>query len=92
MVWRARRRGDVPGQWAIITEDSLKTQAKGVTGSIRFDDIAVLGKRECGCLTVVDSRGRSATVDPDDWVRRKDLADRITARVPAELVRTFPSH
>jgi hypothetical protein len=91
-VWRARRRGDMPGQWAILTEDSLKTQAKGATGSIRFDDLAVLGRRECGCLDLVDSRGRSATVDPTDWVRGKDLLDRIVARVPAEIVRTFPSH
>ena len=91
-IWRARRRGDVPGQWAILAEDSLKTQMQGVTGSIRFDDLAVLGRRECGCLALVDSRGRSATVDPTDWVRGKDLLDRIVARVPAEIVRTFPSH
>ncbi len=91
-VWRARRRGDMPGQWAILTEDSLKTQAKGETGSIRLDDIAVLGRHECGCLALVDSRGRSATVDPTDWLRGKDLVDRIVARVPAEIVRTFPSH
>jgi len=91
-IWRARRRGDMPGQWAILTEDSVKTQEKGETGSIRFDDLAVLGRRECGCLDLVDSRGRSATIDPTDWVQGKDLLDRIVARVPAEIVRTFPSH
>jgi predicted Zn-dependent peptidase len=91
-IWRARRRGDMPGQWAILTEDSLKTQEKGDTGSIRFDDLAVLGRRECGCLALIDSRGRSATVDPTDWVRGNDLIDRLVARVPSEIVRAFPSH
>lgn len=91
-VWRGARRAATAGMYATLTDEALKAQKKADTAAIRFDDIVLVGRHGCGCLAIVDSRGRNATLDPEDWRDGPALIEAFLGRVPAELVRAFPSH
>jgi hypothetical protein len=50
------------------------------------------GDRPCGCLTLVDSQGRSIEFQADNWKRLKSLKRRMIEILDPALIRTFPKH
>lgn len=90
--WRGKMRGDASGVRVTVNDGLLTTRSRVGTGSIQLRELVVLGHRTCGCLDLIDSRGRYAQVDPDDWYRGKSLATAILAETQPEVIRAFPSH
>lgn len=50
------------------------------------------GDRPCGCLTLVDSQGRSIEFQADSWKLLKSLRRRMIEILDPALIRTFPKH
>lgn len=91
-TWRGKVRGDMAKYRATVSDGLVVTRSRLGDSAIRLDDLVMLGRRGCGCLQLVDFRGRCARIDPDDWYRGKSLAAAIIASVNPEIVRALPSH
>jgi hypothetical protein len=76
----------------IVTDTALFNVEAARTRRILFEDIVMAGDRPCGCLTLVDDRGRSIEFQADDWKRLKSLKRRVIEILDPALVRTFPRH
>jgi hypothetical protein len=76
----------------IVTDTALFNIEAGRTRRILFEDIVMAGDRSCGCLTLVDSQGRSIEFQADNWKRVKSLKRRLIETLDPTLVRIFPKH
>jgi len=91
-VWRSRRSGDMAGCYLSHTEEHLLLQAYGEVRRLAFSEIVAVGERGCGCLELVDYRGRNAAIDPEDWHRGKELVAAVLSKCPSGITREYPSH
>ena len=73
-----------------LTPKHLLKRESGKTRSIALADIAVVGNRSCGCIALLDRRGRTAELPMDDWKRGKKLRAALLSAFPAEVIRAFP--
>jgi hypothetical protein len=73
-----------------LTETHLLKLDSGKTKSIRLADIVLVGDRSCGCMCLMDRRGRSTEVHTDDWKNSKKLRRKLLNAFPAGIVRQFP--
>ena len=73
-----------------LTPSRLVKRKAGKTRSINLLDLAVVGNRQCGCISLMDRRGRSTEIVLDDWKRAKRLRRALLGSFPAEIVREFP--
>ena len=74
-----------------ITPTRLMMRESGKTKSIHREEIAVVGDRNCGCICLVDRRGRTGEIDVDEWKGGKKLRTRLLEAFPASTVRPFPA-
>ncbi|GAA1734777.1 M16 family metallopeptidase [Aeromicrobium alkaliterrae] len=93
-AYRSRRLGgDLPsGLTLTLGEDRLALVGRGESRSVDLRDVILVGHHECGCLALLDSRGRVAKLDPDDWRKSARLRATVLDLFDPSLVRTFPSH
>lgn len=73
-----------------LTADRLLKRSKGNTTSIALADVVVVGDRSCGCVALMDSRGRSTEFDATEWKKGKKLRRALLGAFPVEAVRSFP--
>jgi predicted Zn-dependent peptidase len=73
-----------------LTADHLLRRSKGKTALIALADVVVVGHRSCGCVALMDSRGRSTEFDVAEWKKGKKLREALLQAFPAEKVRPFP--
>jgi predicted Zn-dependent peptidase len=73
-----------------LTPTHLMTHASGKTKTIFLADIAVVGDRSCGCISLMDHRGRSSDLIMDEWKSSKKLRRQLLAAFPPEIIRAFP--
>jgi hypothetical protein len=85
-AWRHKRSKTV--MWFSATH--LLKRESGKTKSIALADVAVVGNRNCGCISLLDRRGRTAELSMDDWRQGKKLRKALLSAFPAEVIRTFP--
>ena len=76
----------------IVTDNALFNVEAARTRRILFEDVVMVGDRPCGCLTLVDYRGRSIELQAGNWKRMKSLKRRLIEVVDPSLVRIFPKH
>jgi hypothetical protein len=73
-----------------ITETHLLKLESGKTKSIKLSDVVLVGDRSCGCISLLDWRGRSTELPTDEWKGGKTLRRELLNLFPAEIVRAFP--
>jgi hypothetical protein len=73
-----------------LTPTHLMAQTSGKTKTIFLADIAVVGDRSCGCISLMDRRGRSCDLNMDEWKAGKKLRRRLLEAFPPEIIRSFP--
>jgi predicted Zn-dependent peptidase len=73
-----------------LTPTHLMTHASGKTKSIFLADVAVVGDRSCGCISLMDQRGRSCDLNMDEWKAGKKLRRQLLEAFPPEIIRSFP--
>lgn len=73
-----------------ITETHLLRLESGKTTSIKLSDVVLVGNRSCGCISLMDWRGRSTELHTDDWKGGKTLRRELLNLFPTEIVRAFP--
>jgi hypothetical protein len=66
------------------------THTSGKTKTIFLADIAVVGDRSCGCISLMDQRGRSSDLNMDEWKAGKKLRRQLLEAFPPEIIRSFP--
>jgi hypothetical protein len=66
------------------------SRASGKTKTISLTDVAVVGDRSCGCISLMDQRGRSSDLNMDEWKASKKLRKRLLEAFPREIIRSFP--
>jgi len=86
---RWRHKSSKAAIW--ITPTRLMMRESGKTKSIHREEIAVVGDRNCGCICLVDRRGRTGEIDVDEWKGGKKLRTRLLEAFPASTVRPFPA-
>lgn len=92
-TFRARRFGDAPsGARLTVTSGALRLRGRDLQLAVDLTDVVLVGHRGCGCLDLVDSRGRVAKLDPDDWRKGDDLRDGLLERFGPDRVRRLPAH
>lgn len=73
-----------------LTRTHLWRRKSGKTKSIELADIVLVGHRNCGCISMTDSRGRHEELPTEVWKRGKKLKQTLLAAFPVETVRMFP--
>ena len=73
-----------------ITPTRLMMRNSGKTMSIHLEDIAVVGDRSCGCISLTDRRGRTGEIDVDEWKGGQKLRRKLLEAFTASIVRSFP--
>jgi hypothetical protein len=73
-----------------LTPTHLMTRTSGKTKTIFLADIAVVGDRSCGCISLMDQRGRSSDLNMDEWKAGKKLRRQLLEAFPPEIIRSFP--
>jgi hypothetical protein len=73
-----------------LTETHLLKLETGKTKSIKLTDVVLVGDRSCGCISLMDRRGRSTEVHTDDWKASKKLRRKLLGAFPTDIVREFP--
>jgi predicted Zn-dependent peptidase len=86
--WRSKHSNDT----LLVGHEALFKIAGAGTRQIAFKDIALVGDRACGCLTLVDYQGRSVEFQTDDWKRLKSLKTLLLGVFDPAIVRQFPKH
>jgi hypothetical protein len=76
----------------IVTNTTLFKIEAARTRRILFEDVVMAGDRSCGCLTLVDSNGRSIEFQANDWKRLKSLKRRLLESLEPGLIQNFPKH
>ena len=86
--WRGKETKDV----LVIADRALLKITKKYSDQILFSDIVLVGDRSCGCVVLVDSRGRSVEFTGDDWKHLKSLKRALLNKFDRSIVREFPKH
>jgi hypothetical protein len=73
-----------------LTDTHLVKHRPGKTKAIKLDDVALVGDRSCGCVALMDKRGRSTEIDVDQWKNSKKLRKALLNSFPTEIIRPFP--
>lgn len=73
-----------------LTKTHLLKQESGKTKSIRLADIVLVGDRSCGCVSLLDRRGRTTEIHTDGWKDSKKLRRKLLGIFSTEIVRDFP--
>jgi predicted Zn-dependent peptidase len=73
-----------------LTPTHLLRHDSGKTKAISLADVVVVGDRSCGCISLMDRRGRSSELSMDDWKANKKLRRTLLAAFPPEIIRSFP--
>lgn len=60
-----------------IPPTRLMMRDSGKTMSIHLEDIAVVGDRSCGCISLIDRPGRTREIDVDEWKGGKKLRSKL---------------
>lgn len=89
---RSRWQGRDGKNTLIVTDQALFNAEAGRTRRILFADIVMVGDHPCGCLTLIDHRGRSIEFQADKWKHLKSLKRCLIEVLDPALVRTFPKH
>lgn len=84
--WRSKRSKAA----LTLTETHLLKLESGKTKSIKLADVILVGDRSCGCICLMDRRGRNTDVRTDDWKGGKKLRRELLSAFPADIVRQFP--
>ncbi|MFC7848647.1 hypothetical protein ACFUTU_09245 [Arthrobacter sp. NPDC057388] len=74
----------------VLTPTHLMSQNSGKTKTISLADVAVVGDRSCGCISLMDQRGRSSDLNMDEWKAGKKLRKQLLDAFPPEIIRPFP--
>ncbi|MFF2318299.1 hypothetical protein ACFVTE_18780 [Arthrobacter sp. NPDC058097] len=74
----------------VLTPTHLMSQTSRKTKTISLADVAVVGDRSCGCLSLMDQRGRSIDLNMDEWKAGKKLRKQLLEAFPREVIRPFP--
>jgi len=85
-VWRHKYSEELV--W--LTATHLWRRNQGKTKCIAFADVVLIGARECGCVTIVDVRGRNDVLSTEEWKKGKKLHATLLSSFPDDLVRRFP--
>jgi len=86
-TWRTKGSEDT--LW--LSPDRVLKRSGNKTKAIALADVALVGDRSCGCVCLIDLRGRSTEVDVSEWKRSKELRRALLGAFPAEIVRAFPA-
>lgn len=86
-TWRTKGSEDT--LW--LSPDRVLKRSGNKTKAIALADVALVGDRSCGCVCLIDLRGRSTEVDVSEWKRSKKLRRALLGAFPAEIVRAFPA-
>lgn len=73
-----------------LTPTRLLAHASGKAKTIFLADVAVVGDRSCGCISLMDRRGRSCDLNMDEWKAGKKLRRQLLEAFPPEITRSFP--
>lgn len=73
-----------------LTPTRLVRRGSGKTQTISLADVAVVGDRSCGCISLMDRRGRSCELPMDEWKASKKLRRKLLEAFPPEIIRSFP--
>lgn len=73
-----------------LTPTHLMTRTSGKTKTIFLADVVVVGNRSCGCISLMDQRGRSCDLNMDEWKAGKKLRRQLLEAFPPEIIRSFP--
>jgi hypothetical protein len=73
-----------------LTPTHLLRHDSGKTKAISLADVVVVGDRSCGCISLMDRRGRSSELSMDDWKGNKKLRRKLLQAFPPEIIRSFP--
>ncbi|MFP3463538.1 hypothetical protein R5O87_22090 [Arthrobacter globiformis] len=73
-----------------LTPTRLLWRDSGKTKVISLADVVVVGHRSCGCISLMDRRGRSSELSVDDWKASKKLRRKLLGAFPPENIRSFP--
>ena len=85
-TWRHKSSPDT----LTLTPTRLIWRDSGKTKAIPLADVAVVGDRSCGCISLMDTRGRSSELNMDDWKANKKLRRKLLEAFPPEIIRPFP--
>jgi predicted Zn-dependent peptidase len=85
-AWRHKSSHDT----LTLTPTRLIWRDSGKTKAISLADVAVVGNRSCGCISLMDRRGRSSELSMDDWKANKKLRRKLLGAFPPEIIRSFP--
>jgi len=85
-LWRHKSSTSV--MW--LTPTHLWRRQGGKTRSIDLADVVLAGHRSCGCITLMDSRGRSDELPTENWKHGQALKRALLSACPAGTLRTFP--
>lgn len=73
-----------------LTHTHLMKRRSGKTKAIKLADVALVGDRSCGCIALMDTRGRSTELDIKQWKNSKKLRKALLQAFPTEVIRPFP--
>ncbi|MFE5839321.1 insulinase family protein [Arthrobacter sp. NPDC056493] len=74
----------------VLTSTHLISQNSGKTKTISLADLTVVEDRSCGCISLIDQRGRSSDLNMDEWKAGKKLRKQLIDAFPPEIIRPFP--
>ena len=86
--WRSRISNTV---FVLTNTHLVRRQNSGKRTGIAFADVAVVGDRTCGCITIIDQRGRSTNLDTRGWKSREKLRIKLLEAFAPHIVRAFPN-
>jgi hypothetical protein len=73
-----------------LTSTHLWRRRGGKTKSIDLAGVVLVGERACGCIALIDGRGRSDELPTEDWKHGRTLRSALLSAFPVGTVRTFP--
>ena len=75
-----------------LTSTHLWRRQAGKTKSIELADVVLVGERGCGCIALMDSRGRSDELPTEEWKHGRSLRSALLSAFPVGIVRKFPEN
>lgn len=75
-----------------LTSTHLWRRQNGKMKSIELADVVLAGERDCGCIALMDSRGRSDELPTEEWKHGRTLKLALLSAFPVGTVRKFPEN
>ncbi|MFE4837577.1 hypothetical protein ACFRAU_23205 [Arthrobacter sp. NPDC056691] len=85
-TWRHKSSGAT----LTLSPTRLIRRASGKATTVSLADVAVVGDRSCGCVSLMDRRGRSSELNMDEWKASKKLRRKLLEAFPSGIIRSFP--